>query len=291
MPGVESGAVWRYSPEHRKPLHFHGHLELLLVKRGWAVERIGHRTHTVHAGQLIWHLPAVPHELVLASPDVDLRVLHAEPDLANAMCRERRARGRDWAGRGRGSPAGAAFSDWVRDLGWLAAGNPVVELGRSDVDRLLDDCETAFDEEPPRADPAPRLGRLLQNAWSASVANRDGSRGSSLVELALCLLLEDPSLDRPELCRLLDVSEGHLSRCFQKELGVSLVAQRARVRVARFVAHVEREGQSLLDAALSAGFGSYSQLHRTFCDLVLMSPAAYLRRGGRQRRAVLTRQP
>jgi AraC-like DNA-binding protein len=281
MPGVQSGAIWRHSSAERKPFHFHGHLEFLLVTRGHAVERIGNRTHPIHAGQLVWHLPSIPHEMSFASADLDMRVVHAEPDLAGAMC-----------GKKRGAPSGAldaSLSSWVKDLGWLAAGDPVVELRRADVDRLLEDCDSTFDDLAPITDEGPRLSRLLQNAWGASLSNRHATPPSSLSELASCLLIEDPALDRSAICKMLDVSEGYLSRTFQAELGTSFVHQRARVRVSRFVDQVERGGQNLLEAALAAGFGSYSQLHRTFSELVAMSPVAYLRQGGRAARASLTR--
>ncbi len=293
IPGSETGAVWRYSLAHRKPLHFHGHLEFLLVLRGHAVERIGNRMYTTHAGQMVWHLPSIPHELVFASRDLDLRIVHAEPDLAGSVARELCARapieGRASRGEERSIAIGGAFSGWVRELGWLAAGHPVVELRRADLDRLLEDCHATFAEAGGRDDAAPRLRRLLTTAWLASIDHGGSAQPASLTDLASCLLLERPELDRPALCRLLDVSEGYLSRCFRKELGATLLAHRGRVRVARFVAHVEREGQTLLDAAMSAGFGSYSQLHRTFCEIVGMSPSAYLWRGGRGPRARLTR--
>ncbi len=289
IPGAESGAIWRYAKPQETPLHFHGHLEFLLVLRGRMVERFGGRTQTVHAGQLIWHLPSVPHELAFASRDLDMRVIHVEPDVASAMCQRHRAN-RSSSGRtSRGAAADAPFSGWVRDLGWLAAGAPVVELRRAEVDALLEDCDSDFIDVPPRADPAPRLSRLLQNALCFSMANRNDRRASSIAEIATCLLLEDPSLDRPSVCRLLDVSEGYLSRCFRQELGVSFVTQRARIRISRFTSYAGRERRNMLDAALSAGFGSYSQLHRTFCGVVGMTPVNYLRRGGRQARARLTR--
>ncbi len=275
IPGAESGAIWRYAKPDETPLHFHGHIEFLLVLRGRLVERIGSRLHPVHARQLIWHLPSVCHELAFASRDLDMRVVHVEADVARAAALER--------------GSNAAAPGWGRDLHWLAASQPVVELRRADVDTLLDDCDSDFVDAPPRVDPAPRLRRLLRNAWQSSAANRDGGRASSIAELATCLLLEEPALDRPSVCRLLDVSEGHLSRCFSRELGVSFLTQRARIRVSHFASYVERGGITMLDAALRAGFGSYAQFHRTFCRVVGMSPTDYFRRGGREVRARLTR--
>jgi AraC-like DNA-binding protein/quercetin dioxygenase-like cupin family protein len=289
LPKVETGAIWRYAASHRKPFHFHGHLEFLLILKGRAVERIGNRMHVLHSGQLVWHLPSIAHQMISASRDLDIRVIHAEPDVGRAMAGESFARNPF----GRWAPGGtvgevqtpSSFSRWMRDLGWLATKHPVVELRRSEVDQLLEDCDSTFADGPPASDPAPRLHRLLQNAWRSTVENCKAERPNAVSELATCLLLEDPTLDRHRLCRLLDVSDGYLSRCFQRELGTRLVDQRARIRVSHFVTGVVREKQNLLAAALSAGFGSYSQLHRTFSSLVGMSPTDYLRRGGRQTRA------
>lgn len=123
------------------------------------------------------------------------------------------------------------------------------------------------------------------------VADHDDRRETSWVELASCLLLKDPGLDRPAVCRALGVSEGYLSRRFQRELGVSFLERRARLRIVRFVSHVTRDRRSLLDAALLAGFGSYSQLHRVFVDLVGVTPSRYFWRGMRNQRALVSARP
>ncbi len=84
-PATINGAIWRYSREHPKLFHFHSQLELLLVKRGWTLERTGNRLERVHARQMIWHLPGIPHLQVEASPDLDLRVVHFEPHLVENL--------------------------------------------------------------------------------------------------------------------------------------------------------------------------------------------------------------
>jgi AraC-like DNA-binding protein len=99
-------------------------------------------------------------------------------------------------------------------------------------------------------------------------------------------------VDRPTLAAELGVSEGHLSRSIQRELGVSFLEQRARTRIAHFLALAQgatgRPGgrANLLDAALDAGFGSYSQFHRTFTRVSGSPPRDYLR-GGRHERELL----
>ncbi|HLV66192.1 MAG TPA: AraC family transcriptional regulator [Polyangiaceae bacterium] len=311
-PSTIDGAVWPYSSPDHKPAHFHGQIEFVLVLRGKARERIGTRTYSVHPGQLIWHLPGVAHEMIEASSDLDLRVVQLEPDLAMELSAQStkgaRAAMELFAESTKGArtamelgtertrgPRAAnadvtthAFAGWIRDLGWLASGRPVIELASKDRDRLLEHCDA-----PSLADPRPwevpgRLRRALAQAWHATRAHHDDRRANSLVELACCALLEDPALDRSALCKMLDVSEGHLSRSFQAELGVTFLEQRARLRIVRFITHVVRERKRLLEASLLAGFGSYSQLYRVFVQLVGMSPRAYLSVEMRNQRGVLT---
>lgn len=280
LPYTSSGAVWTFSRPNQKPAHFHPQIEFVLVLRGTAVERIGTEQYAVHAGQLIWHLPGMEHEMLSASPDLDLRVVHVEPDLVGCSRPSAGARtlGQD------------SFAPWVRDLGWLAAGRPVVGLQRRDRDALLEDCELPSSErhnEDERSERC-RLTRVLASAYRATRSDHDDRCPNSLVELACCLLLEQPSLARSDVCRELGVSEGYLSRRFNAELGISFLEQRARLRLVRFLTHVTRERQNFLQASLHAGFGSYSQLHRVFTQLIGMSPRAYLQRGGRNGRGLVT---
>ena len=252
-PGTVNGAIWRYSPLHPKLFHFHGQHEFLVVGRGWALERVGSQLHRVHARQLIWHLPGLAHEMVEASSDLDLRVVHVEPDVA---------------------PVLAA-------LGGLVAGRPVVELQRADFDALLDQCEDTTDSCGGFDDRTRQIVSAAQVAYRATRTDHDYKRATSFPELACCLMLDDPSLNRSDLCRTLDVSGGYLSRRFHAELGTTLQEQRARIRVARFVTHVSRGRIGWLEAALAAGFGSYSQFYRTFTRLVGVGPREYLCEGGR----------
>jgi AraC-like DNA-binding protein len=244
------------------------------------VERVGRAQRTVHAGQLIWHLPGVAHELVEASSDLDLRVVQLEPDLV--LDEPKRFERRDV------ELAPHPFAGWVRTLGLLAAGRPVIELKRADLDRLREDCEQTSHDTQGRECVGPALRRLVRHAWRATRDEHESLRPNSLVELACCELLERPELDRPALCRHLDVSEGYLSRSFQEELGLSFLEQRSRLRLIRFVSHVTRERRSLLDSALLAGFGSYSQLHRVFTHVVGMGPRQYLSRTGRNERGAVS---
>jgi AraC-like DNA-binding protein len=281
LPRTVRGATWPFNPEYWRPAHYHAQVEFLFVLRGRFDERVGHTIHAVHEGQLVWHLPGIEHELISASSNCDFIVVQAEPDLCADVGRSFRPA----SGSARAAVA-ASFADWTRELGRLAAGRPVVELKRADRDRVLEACAvTCVSESLSPEQAGQRLQAALSAAWSATRADHDDRRPNSVVELACCLMLEDPSLDRSAICRALDVSESFLSRRFPRELGVALVEQRARTRLARFCTHVARDGHNYLDSALRAGFGSYSQLHRVFVELVGQNPREYFAHGGRNRRS------
>jgi len=282
LPTTVNGAIWSFDPGYWRPAHFHAQTEFLLVQRGRATERVGRTLHTAHAGQLIWHLPGVEHQLVAASSDCEFTVVQAEPDQCSAIMRGFGAVARDETNA---SPT--SFAGWVRALGRLTAGRPVVEVKRSDRDLLLEACSVTSQSTTLRPEQsAHRLHVAFANAWRATLSDHDDRRLTSLVELACCLLLEDPSLDRPSICRALDVSESYLSRRFQLELGISFVEQRTRLRLVRFSTHVARDNRNYLEAALEAGFGSYSQLHRVFVRLAGIGPREYFAQGGRNKRAL-----
>ena len=279
-PTTVEGTIWPYIPQYGTPLHFHPQVEFLVMLRGHARARIGHAVHEVYAGQLVWQLPGIEHELTDISAGCDFRVVQVEPDL----CAE--VGGRVIGGVRAPTPAANSFSSWARALGWLVAGRPVVELKRSDLDRIRDYCElTCADERSTAEQSAARLRGSFESAWRATRDDHDDLKPNSIVQLACCMLLEDPALERAAVSRALGVSESYLSRRFRAELGVSFLEQRSRLRVTHFATQVARARRSCLDAALLAGFGSYSQLHRVFAQVVRLSPRAYFIGDSRNRRS------
>jgi AraC-like DNA-binding protein len=97
---------------------------------------------------------------------------------------------------------------------------------------------------------------------------------SPLVERIVCAVKQDLPVRGERLARDLGVSPGHLARAFKREMGVSLVDYRNRLRIDRFFETINRSGRSgnLLDAALEAGFGSYAQFHRIYRKFVGSTP-------------------
>jgi AraC-like DNA-binding protein len=98
------------------------------------------------------------------------------------------------------------------------------------------------------------------------------------VHATVTMLAKDPSLGGKQIAGELGISVSRLARVFKRDMGMSLVEYRNRLRLDRFWVLVDGGRPSLLEAALAAGFGSYAQFHRVFRAQRQVTPREYLRR-------------
>jgi len=98
------------------------------------------------------------------------------------------------------------------------------------------------------------------------------------VSATVSMLAKDPSLGGKQIAGELGISVSRLARVFKRDMGMSLVEYRNRLRLDRFWLLVDGGRPSLLEAALAAGFGSYAQFHRVFRAQRHLTPREYLRR-------------
>jgi AraC-like DNA-binding protein len=96
------------------------------------------------------------------------------------------------------------------------------------------------------------------------------------VRLVLDLLDGDLTRTTEELALAAGTTPRHLARLFRTDIGESLVSYRNRRRLERFFATTDGSQENLLQAALSAGFGSNAQFHRVFRSLLGTTPGEYL---------------
>jgi AraC-like DNA-binding protein len=118
----------------------------------------------------------------------------------------------------------------------------------------------------------------LRTVQRATMAGPGDSPGRRLAMETAALLAGDPGISGKEMATRLDISLGRLTRVFKTTMGMSLVEYRNRLRLDRLDVLVEQGGTNLLEAALSAGFGSYAQFHRVFRALRGMTPREYVQR-------------
>jgi AraC-like DNA-binding protein len=111
----------------------------------------------------------------------------------------------------------------------------------------------------------------------------DEGAGASLAQRAVRALERDPVVTGERIAQEMGISPGHLARTFKSEMGISLVEYRNRLRIERFLRAVQSGNESLLRAALDAGFGSYAQFFRVYRKLLGSTPREHL--GARRTRA------
>jgi AraC-like DNA-binding protein len=109
------------------------------------------------------------------------------------------------------------------------------------------------------------------------------SPSQSIVSSTVEMLNREPGMGGSEIARTLNISQSRLGRMFKAVKGMSLVDYRNRLRVERFVALLDSGETNLLEAALEAGFGSYSHFHRVFRAQLHATPREYLRPGSGDR--------
>jgi AraC-like DNA-binding protein len=116
----------------------------------------------------------------------------------------------------------------------------------------------------------------------------DAGEGTTLAQRALRALEKDPVVTGERIAHEMGISPGHLARSFKSEMGLSLVEYRNRLRIERFLRSVQHGNDSLLRAALEAGFGSYAQFFRVYRKLLGTTPREHL--GARKVRAARARR-
>jgi AraC-like DNA-binding protein len=250
IPGSARGHVWHHVPATRRPRHFHAEPELNLIAAGHALFGVGDAIMSVSTGDLLWWPPGQDHVLLDASPDLDLYVIGVTPAFSEHVLA--------------GPPLGAA-----------SGGATQLRLDRDTLKGLQTVCAAQMAGGDTAA-----VERHVGDIWRE--AHRLRARMSDhhpLTVRALSSLLGRPDLRRDELARLIHGNASEVSRYFHRDLGLTLVAYRTRLRLIRFIQQIEHGDRSFLAAAIDAGFGSYSQCHRAFQQAFDCAPRVFFGTG------------
>ena len=122
------------------------------------------------------------------------------------------------------------------------------------------------------------MERHVGDLWRDAVAAPERCASQHvLTRRTLDGLFREPDLGRLELASAAHCDPSDVSRHFRRDTGLTLTTYRTRLRLLRFISAVEQGTPSLLSAAGSAGFGSYSQCHRAFYSTLGCSPRAFFR--------------
>ncbi len=228
------GQIWHHAPATRRPRHFHAEPELNLVTRGTGAFAMGEKVLPVAAGDLLWWPPGQDHVLADASPDFDLFVVGVTADFSLRVLS--------------GTP----------DVGCV--GPIQTRLASATLAEIEAACVASSG-----ATDIPAIEHRVGDLWRRAHALRRAAQSMHVVtRRTMVSLYERPELARSDVARLVRAYPTEISRCFHGEMGVTLSAFRSRLRLLRFIQAVDDGAESLLAAALGAGFGSYSQCHRIF---------------------------
>lgn len=230
--------VWRHQPAYWRPRHFHDEPEINLVVAGTARIAVGDRIIELCAGELVLFEPGQDHALLAASPDLELFVVALRPHLAERV---------------RGARP-TVFKDKIM-------------LAEPELPGVCERLAAVGDLQD-RASVEREVSSLFVAVGSLGSTCRASSRR------ALGRVRASPEVSAAALAHSLRIAPAQVSREFHRELGLTLVEYRARVRLMRFIALVDA-GASFSSAAMDADFGSYTQCHRVFHRVLGCSPSDY----------------
>lgn len=241
--------------------HVHHFLEMHLVVRGSGAIVMGDQRVQLPSGTLFWMPPGVEHWTCETSKGF------RRYNLSMRAAAVRRVLPREHTALLLGKARGARLSAQLR----------TAELEK--LSQVLADVVALSDTNAALLNAG--LAYALAHAFTAfqsATASTEPTTLHPAVAQALALMRSDGlHLGRSELAARTGLSVSHLSRLFVQELGQELRDVRNRKRVERAI-ELMRGGhiQSLTEAALDAGFGSYSQFHRIYTRLMGQSPSLQL---------------
>ena len=237
LPDHEPHAfVWKYADSigGRRPRHFHGEPELNLVVRGTATFGIGDRVVQLAPGELLAFPSGQDHVLLAASPDLYLYAIGLDMNYSAHVLGTKK--------------------EQVVPLH--------ARLGEEELALVIDRAAAIVDRAG-----ADQLGAELWERmhWLAR-RSTPGPHSSThvLTRRAMQLMSSEPELGLDALAREIGTHPSEVSRHFHADVGMTLVRYRMRLRLLQLIHLVDGGARDLMAAAAAAGFGSYSQCHRTF---------------------------
>lgn len=195
---------------------------------------IGEMVVDAAAGDLLGFPPGQDHVLLDSSPDLYLFAIGVDPRWSAEVLRDQRD----------------------------SVCVPLhTRLSKTDFDALVARAAAIVDQ-----DGIDQYGaELWEHAGWIRQKHRAVTNGGihALTRRTLGLLSAAPHLDRDLLAHRLRASSSAISRYFHRDVGMTLVQYRTRLRLLDLIRLVDKGGE-LKGAASAAGFGSYSQCHRSF---------------------------
>jgi AraC-like DNA-binding protein/quercetin dioxygenase-like cupin family protein len=230
--------------------HAHQEVEFNLVVSGKGTYFLEDGQLDLCPGTIAWLLPGQPHRLI-RSPDLDMWVATIHPDRLDP--------------------------EILQDV----SGQPCRLLSSADavaLDHLL--SHISQDSDQPQLYQA-GLEYVFRSAWHVTMTTAGPARKPMhpAVLQAISILRSSPETPTAAvLAKRCGVTQDYLGQLLMDHTGRGFVEWRNRIRLERFHILYPKSGD-LLTAALDAGFGSYTQFHRVFTDLVGTTPGDWAKTG------------
>lgn len=261
---IQAGDLWLYRPGPRGVSHRHDGIECNVIRRGHVTYLIQDRRYELRRHDLLWLHPDEEHLLIQASPDTEMWIGVLQPNCLTRLCSPEllAAFSSPTATRGNRCRLDAATT---RRLDRFAG-----ELMELKTHTTIGDRDAFI----------AGLAFLFSDLWRATTTTDVASNEPDVrpvVDQAARLIAQGDDRSVEALAAVLGIHPDSLSRQFHRDLGLTLVDYRNRCRLDRFLEHAVHQRATVLDAALSAGFGSYQQFHRIFRQHFDCSPRDYLK--------------
>lgn len=252
--------------------HHHIELELNLVMRGTITYVVSGQRFSFQPRTLLWLFPEQEHQMVARSVDAQYFVAVFKPSLIARSCRTSDYEGLKRDGRGQEGVLHTQLAPDVFDL--VRKTMDTMMQGSLDADLLNREAgfgirdNFSFKHGDPDGLNA-GLRYLLLLCWRSQRTGRiigDTVALHPAVRRALKILSErHPATDLDCLAKTCAVSQSHLSRTFNRQIGVPLSTYRNSLRLSNFWEEYRKPGQrTFTEAAYAAGFGSYAQFYKVF---------------------------
>lgn len=246
-------AFWRRSDRRAQAFRpsVHAELVVLFALQGTAQYFIDGKVVALRPRSLLFAWAGTAHFLVSDTPDFDMWVALISDRFASPLPTVPQVAGRN-------HPVACHVTNAARD----------------ELEQLADTVRSMPDAL------SVGLGWWLIRAWHHFQTAPEGAGRvvHPAVDRAVRLLRSSPDLPVGELARRSGLSPGRLGQVFRQEMGQGLVEFRTAEKLARADQLIRAGGLDMLNAALEAGFGSYSQFFRSFVARRGVSPRLFYKR-------------
>ena len=269
IPDGTIGKLWFSDSPRLDYFHRHDELECNIICRGRGSYLLENQRIDLEARTIAWLFPGQEHLMLDTSHDFALWILVIRPSYLQQSCTD---------------PASQILLQRQPKGLFLRHIDPLA------FDRLENICHNVLASQNKLALFNAALGYLLHTCWDTYQQGSVHALGQNIHpainQIAKYLVAGQGPDDLQTLSQLANMAPATISRLFKRETAVSLTTYRNRCRLKRFLAaYGSGFTQTMFDAALDAGFGSYAQFYRVFSQIMGQTPAQY-RRQVQQKRLI-----